>query len=187
MQQNVGIIYSSVDGQTKKICERLYKSFNDKQIETTWFPIENFNADLSKFHTLIIGASVRYGKHNEQVYKFVKENKPYFKNIKTAFFSVNLVARKADKNSPNTNPYFIKFIKNTSWNPDYTEVFAGKLDYSAYSFLDKLMIKFIMKLTKGPTKTNKAIEYTSWQKVDEFALKISKDLIRDKANQAIIN
>lgn len=49
------------------------------------------------------------------------------------------------------------------------------------------MIKFIMKLTKGPTKTNKAIEYTSWKKVDEFALKISKDLIRDKANQAIIN
>lgn len=85
MQQNVGIIYSSVDGQTKKICERLYKSFNDKQIETTWFPIENFNADLSKFHTLIIGASVRYGKHNEQVYKFVKKTSRILKTLKRLF------------------------------------------------------------------------------------------------------
>ena len=35
--------------------------------------------------------------------------------------------------------------------------------------IDKIMIKFIMYLTKGPTDTTKSYEFTSWSRVDEFA------------------
>ncbi len=31
------------------------------------------------------------------------------------------------------------------------------------------MIKLIMKMTKGPTKTDQPIEYTNWNRVAEFA------------------
>ena len=68
---------------------------------------------------------------------------------------MNLVARKDDKNTPDTNPYLKKFLETIGWTPDTLDVFAGILDYSKYSFFDRLMIRLIMKLTNGPTRTKK--------------------------------
>jgi len=182
MKQKIGIIYSSVDGQTKKISEKLVANLNEKQIETKIYSIENFNDDLSEFHTLIIGASIRYGTHNKRILEFISKNKNYLNEIKTAFFSVNLVARKEGKNSAKTNPYLIKFLKKTDWNPDFLEVFAGKLDYKSYSLIDRIMIKLIMKLTDGPTKSDKPLDFTDWKKVNDFGLRISEDYKSTKHN-----
>ena len=182
MKQKIGIIYSSVDGQTKKISEKLVANLNEKQIETKIYSIENFNDDLSDFHTLIIGASIRYGTHNKRVLEFISKNKNYLNEIKTAFFSVNLVARKEEKNSAKTNPYLIKFLKKTDWNPDFLEVFAGKLDYKSYSLIDRIMIMLIMKLTDGPTKSDKPLDFTDWKKVNDFGLRISEDYKSTKHN-----
>lgn len=182
MKQKIGIIYSSVDGQTKKISEKLVANLNEKQIETKIYSIENFNDDLSEFHTLIIGASIRYGTHNKRILEFISKNKNYLNEIKTAFFSVNLVARKEEKNSAKTNPYLIKFLKKTDWNPDFLEVFAGKLDYKSYSLIDRIMIKLIMKLTDGPTKSDKPLDFTDWKKVNDFGLRISEDYKSTKHN-----
>jgi menaquinone-dependent protoporphyrinogen oxidase len=182
MKQKIGIIYSSVDGQTKKISEKLIANLNKAQIETKIYSIENFNGDISEFHTLIIGASIRYGTHSKRILDFISNNKKYLNKIKTAFFSVNLVARKEDKNSTSTNPYLLKFLKKTDWNPDFLEVFAGKLDYKSYSLIDRIMIKLIMKLTDGPTKSDKPLDFTDWQKVNEFGLRISLDYKSKKHN-----
>lgn len=176
MTQKIGIIYSSVDGQTKKICEKLSADFNKQKIEVELYSIETFNEDVSKFHTLIIGASIRYGKHHKKVYEFIQKNIITLNQITTAFFSVNLVARKEDKNSADTNPYLIKFLNTIDWKPDILEVFAGKLDYKSYPLIDRLMIKLIMKLTDGPTKSVQPIEYTDWTRVNNFGLRISETI-----------
>ncbi|SKB82130.1 menaquinone-dependent protoporphyrinogen oxidase [Salegentibacter holothuriorum] len=175
MKRKIGIIYSSVDGQTLKICKELSTFFNEEQIQTELCSIDSFQGDLSEFHTLIIGASIRYGKHNKKISEFVQNNKEHLNEMRTAFFSVNLVARKEDKNSPDTNPYLIKFLQKTNWKPDFVGVFAGKLDYKSYSLFDSLMIKLIMKLTDGPTKSENPIEFTNWKKVKAFGLRILED------------
>ena len=175
MKQKVGIIYSSVDGHTLKICKKLCDVFNEQQIQVELYAVDDFKANLADFHTVVIGASIRYGKHSDKIFEFLKQHKQPLSRIKTAFFSVNLVARKEDKNSPDTNPYMIKFLKKTNWKPDFISVFAGKLDYKSYSFLDKLMIKLIMKLTHGPTKTEKPIEFTNWERVVAFGREICED------------
>jgi menaquinone-dependent protoporphyrinogen oxidase len=149
---------------------------HQKQISPKLYSIDTFKDNILDFDLLIIGASIRYGKHNEKITKFILDNRSSLDQIKTAFFSVNLVARKADKNLPDTNPYLIKFIKLVNWKPDYLDVFAGKLDYKSYPFFDRIMIKLIMKMTKGPTKTDQPIEYTDWNRVKNFCLKISEML-----------
>jgi len=53
-------------------------------------------------------------------------------------------------------------------------VFAGKIDYPRYGFVDKHMIRFIMWMTKGPTDLTATIEFTDWNKVDEFGELISR-------------
>ncbi|WP_372768291.1 menaquinone-dependent protoporphyrinogen IX dehydrogenase [Lutibacter sp.] len=174
MKPKIGIVYSTVDGQTLKICNKLKEVLQQNNQEIDLISIDDFNEDITKYDKLVIGASIRYGVHNDKVIEFIKTNKKQLDSIKTAFFSVNLVARKPEKNTPETNPYVVKFFKTIDWKPTIVEVFAGKLDYKKYPFFDRKMIQLIMWMTKGPTNSDAEIEYTNWEKVNEFAQQLIK-------------
>ena len=167
------IIYSSTDGHTKTICERILNSFNNKTEIKIMSLDEATKFDLSTFNGIIIGASIRYGKHSKKLYKFITSNKNVLDQKQGIFFSVNVVARKLEKNTPETNPYIQKFLKISNWKPKKIGVFAGRVDYPNYGFFDKYVIKFIMFLTNGPTDTSQSYEFTDWSKVDEFAKELS--------------
>ena len=170
---NTLIIYSTTDGQTVAICNTLVKNYNKDQIKIC--SIEDaYEENLNKYDKIIIGASIRYGKHNPRVIEFVKKNLERFNKIKTAFFSVNVVARKKNKNTPETNPYVKKFLNKTKWKPTKLNVFAGKVDYPSYRFLDKYIIRFIMWFTKGPTDVTKSYEFTNWDEVKKFGKVINE-------------
>ncbi|UCE93672.1 MAG: menaquinone-dependent protoporphyrinogen IX dehydrogenase [Flavobacteriaceae bacterium] len=173
MKVNTAIIYASVDGQTLKICNKLMEVFEQNEQEVELFSIEDFNEDIVNYNRLILGASIRYGVHDKKVIDFINTNKEQLDAIKTAFFSVNLVARKSEKNKPDTNPYVIKFFKSIEGTPTRVEVFAGKLDYKKYPFFDRIMIQFIMWMTKGPTNSDAEIEYTNWDRVTEFGNRLT--------------
>jgi menaquinone-dependent protoporphyrinogen oxidase len=175
MKPKTLILYSSVDGQTLKICNKILDVFEQYDQKIKLYSIDDFNEDISRYDKIIIGASIRYGVHNKKVIDFINNNKEQLDAIKTVFFSVNLVARKPEKSSPDTNPYVIKFFKTINWTPTLVGVFAGKLDYKKYPFFDRVMIQFIMWMTKGPTNSNAEIEYTNWDRVTEFGIQL-KDL-----------
>ncbi len=163
------IIYSSTDGHTKNICKRINNFLNEESI-TKFISLEEAKkVEISEFNKIIIGASIRYGKHSKDLYKFIDLNKNILDQKQSIFFSVNVVARKSEKNTPDTNPYIKKFLKISKWKPKKIEVFAGKVDYPNYNFFDKHIIKFIMFLTGGPTDTSQSYEFTDWSKVDNFA------------------
>ena len=159
------ITYSTVDGQTKRISERLAKLATQSRVDV--LPISN-QINLDSYKTIIIGASIRYGKYRNEVFNFI-ENNIHTLNVKeNAFFSVNVVARKPEKSAPETNPYLIKFLDKIKWKPKNLGVFAGKIEYPKYKFIDKYAIKFIMWVTKGPTDTTQSYEFTDWERVKIF-------------------
>ncbi len=161
------ILFSSIDGHTKSICKKISEHMGNDEVDI--FPISKEFINLDEYKTIIIGASIRYGKYRKELYKFIRKNKDYLDKRNNAFFSVNVVARKSNKNTPETNPYLIKFLKNIDWVPKKVDVFAGKIEYPKYKFLDKYAIKFIMWITKGPTNTSETYEFTDWEKVKAFA------------------
>jgi menaquinone-dependent protoporphyrinogen oxidase len=163
------LTYSTVDGHTKTICEKILSYSETSQVDI--LPIDS-NINIKDYDTVVIGASIRYGKYREEIFEFIKENEELLNSKDNAFFSVNVVARKENKNKPETNPYLIKFLNKISWQPKILDVFAGKIDYPKYKFLDKYAIKFIMWITKGPTDTSKVYEFTDWNRVKSFAEKL---------------
>ena len=161
------ILFSSIDGHTKSICKKISEHMGNDKVDI--FPISKEFINLDEYKTIIIGASIRYGKYRKELYKFIKKNQGCLDKKNNAFFSVNVVARKPNKNTPETNPYLIKFLKNINWVPKKVGVFAGKIEYPKYKFFDKYAIKFIMWITKGPTNTSETYEFTDWEKVKAFA------------------
>ena len=166
------IVYSTTDGQTKKICEKIIKTGKKKQSIDILSIDDASDLSIGEYRKIIIGASIRYGKHNPLVYEFIKSNKSELEKRFTAFFTVNVVARKKEKNQPNTNPYMKKFLELSRWKPNKLAVFAGRIDYPSYRFFDRLIIRFIMFITKGPTDTTQTYEFTDWKKVEKFAQEV---------------
>ena len=169
------ILYSTVDGHTLKICRRLQQSAEQRGHRVTLSAIDGYPGEkLAAFDKVVIGASIRYGKHRPNVADFMRSHQAALTARPNAFFTVNIVARKPNKNAPDTNPYLRKFLRQIAWRPRVLGVFAGKLDYPRYGFWDRQIIRFIMLLTKGPTDPRAVVEFTDWSAVERFAQVISE-------------
>jgi menaquinone-dependent protoporphyrinogen oxidase len=169
------IVYSTTDGHTHEISHRLRQVIEPQGHRVTLISIgDEPDIDLNRFDKIIIGASIRYGKHSKQVYRFIEKYQDVLESKPNAFFSVNVVARKPEKNKPETNPYLQKFLKQIQWHPKELAVFAGKIDYPKYRFFDRQMIRLIMWMTKGPTDPQTVLGFTDWVQVEAFGRLVGK-------------
>ncbi|MGD9426668.1 menaquinone-dependent protoporphyrinogen IX dehydrogenase [Pantoea sp. NSTU24] len=163
------ILYSTRDGQTRKIASSLAEVIRQHQ------PCDLMNIKdapqpvWADYDRVLIGASIRYGHFQPVVETFVKQHLQALQQRTGGFFSVNLTARKPEKRSPETNAYTRKFLASSPWQPDCCAVFAGALYYPRYRWFDRVMIQLIMRMTGGETDSTKEVEYTDWAQVRAFA------------------
>lgn len=144
------ILFSTRDGQTREIASFLASELKELGIDADTLNLNR--TDVVEWHhydRVVIGASIRYGHFHPAVDRFVKKHLASLQALPGAFFSVNLVARKPEKRTPQTNSYTRKFLLNSPWQPQSCAVFAGALRYPRYSWYDRFMIRLIMKMTGG--------------------------------------
>ncbi|WP_211829170.1 menaquinone-dependent protoporphyrinogen IX dehydrogenase [Kistimonas asteriae] len=164
------LLYASHDGQTKKIAQAIAAELNQQGLMVQCQSISgDAVVNLNHYASVLIGSPIRYGHHLPDVFDFIRLHNSFLNTHASGFFSVNLTARKPEKNRPETNPYVQKFLSKITWKPGFTGVMAGSLLYSRYRWFDRVMIQFIMKMTGGNTDASKDIEYTDWAVVRQFA------------------
>lgn len=168
------ILYLTQDGQTRKIADHIALEMHGEPTVLSLREQTLTAEQLATFDCIIIGASIRYGHFDPRLEQFIRQHSDLLNQKISAFFSVNLTARKANRNTPQTNTYTRKLLARIAWQPTLVEVFAGALRYPRYRWFDRLMIRFIMKITGGDTDTNQEYEYTDWAKVSAFAQAIGK-------------
>jgi len=163
------VLYHSGYGHTRKIAEHIGARLREKDMDAFAAALDDESIDPADYDRIILGASIRNGKHKPAVHDFIRRHQALLGARPSGFFSVNLVARKPGKDTPETNPYVQAFLEKCPWTPDLVGVFAGNLDYQRYSFMDRNIIRFIMWLTRGPTDPQTNAEFTDWDEVDRFA------------------
>jgi menaquinone-dependent protoporphyrinogen oxidase len=166
-------VYSSVYGQSRKVCERLQSHVAAQGHACEVVPIDTAGLDPAAFDAIVVGASIRHGKHNPAVMEFIQRHRAALDAKPSAFFSVSLVARKPGKNTAETNPYAKAFLARSPWKPKLAAVFGGVLDYQRYGLFDRYAIKLIMTITKGPTDLDTAVEFTDWNAVDRYGERLA--------------
>ena len=167
------MLYNGVYGQALKISEFVRDELAAQGHSAVVRPLADGAPDASSFDAIVIGASIRHGKHNPMVSEFIHAERTLLESKPSAFFSVSLVARKPHKNTPETNPYVRAFLAKSPWKPRLVGVFGGVLDYQRYGLFDRYVIQFIMRINKGPTDLHTAVEFTNWNEVDRFAGRIA--------------
>lgn len=168
MKKRVLILYSTRNGQTRKILDAMVAHRPEWQAD--FVGLHGLpDIDISSYDKVILAASIRYGYFHCSLNQFVRKNLQQLMQKDSAFIGVNLVARKAGKNTPETNAYVRKWLKASPWKPNATAVFAGALRYSQYAWWQVRIIQLIMRMTGGTTDTSQDIEFTNWEDVQNFA------------------
>ncbi|PID64753.1 MAG: menaquinone-dependent protoporphyrinogen IX dehydrogenase [Gammaproteobacteria bacterium] len=166
--KTVTLLYASHDGHTQRISKCIHTHLTAAGVNCRVLPVTAVNS-VPDSDIIVLGSPIRYGKHLPTMTRFLQQQQPHLRQKTTAFFSVNLTARKPNRNTAETSNYVKKLLVKLNWQPDFVDVFAGKIDYSRYRWFDKLIIRFIMWLTKGPTDPNTVQVFTDWQRVQAFA------------------
>ncbi|GET85993.1 protoporphyrinogen oxidase-like protein [Leishmania tarentolae] len=165
------MLYSTRDGHTKTIMDTIVKQLTEETgVLCDVVDIKNGDSyKLGDYDKVLIGASIRYGHFSATFIDYVRQHHRELCAMPSAFFSVNLTARKPDKNTAATNVYTRKFLNQSPWSPQLVGVFAGALWYPRYNFFDRVFIQFIMRMTGGETDSTKEVVYTDWDAVRRFA------------------
>lgn len=167
------LLYSSVYGLSRTICERIAESLEGQGVQPTVLALTDPAVDLSAYDAIVIGASIKHGKHHPSVLEFIRRHEAALSARPSALFSVNLVARKTGKNTPDTNPYLQALLRQSPWQPRLLGVFAGELDYSRYGLFDRQMMRLVMWINRGPTNPATHTQFTDWSEVERFAGRVA--------------
>ena len=175
MRMRLLIAYSTTDGHTLEICERIAHIVRGEGHDVDLCELEQLSSPrLEACDRVVIGASIRYGHHRPTVAAFIARHQAALDARPNAFFSVNAVGRKPHKRQADTNPYVRKFLRQISWQPQQVEIFGGRIDYPRYGFLDRNIIRLIMWMTGGPTDPHSVTDFTEWAQVEAFARRLAR-------------
>ncbi|MBR1375642.1 MAG: menaquinone-dependent protoporphyrinogen IX dehydrogenase [Cardiobacteriaceae bacterium] len=187
IKNKILLIYSSRFGYTKKIAEfiaeRLKKQGNLVDIYSLEDVINNNLSDqLQEYQGIIIGASIRYGHYDKKLALFVEKNATLLNEKQACFYSVSILASKEHRNTAETHTYTRKFFEKSTWQAKIIGIFAGELDYAKYSLPEKYLMLLVMKINGRKTTLKERIEFTDWNKIEEFVKKFQELLIQQSSS-----
>lgn len=166
------IIYGSLEGQTKKIAERIAEILATKGHQVTNLAADTLAADFSvnNFDAAIVGGSIHIGNYPKQIPKFISKYRGWLNNVPGALFTVCMaINSQQTKSREQAVGFGDKLISQTGWRPVLTETFAGAVKYTQYGFITRFIMKNISKREGGSTDTTRDHEYTDWDRVTQFA------------------
>lgn len=173
--KNVLILYATREGQTEKIAHVLAEILKDNKLNVELLNAKN-NAllstlNLNKFDYLVFGASMHAGGLESEMVSYINSRSSELREKSKSFFLVLLSAATAE---PNLKKKWLadaraKMDKQLTVNFKNTEMIAGALAYSKYSWPMKWVMKKIAKQAGQDTDISKDYEYTDWQQVKRFA------------------
>ncbi|MGO9007968.1 MAG: flavodoxin domain-containing protein, partial [Beijerinckiaceae bacterium] len=145
------LYYATRDGQSRRIAERIAGRLAERGIAS--LPQDLAVAlpaprRLAEARLVTIVVAVRYGRHLPEGEQFLAIYRTLRAPPPLVFLSVSLTARKPGKDTAEGNVYLRKTIARHRLAPALAVAIAGRLDYARCGWLDRQLIRFIMKLTR---------------------------------------
>ncbi|MFT4174680.1 MAG: flavodoxin domain-containing protein [Rhodocyclaceae bacterium] len=168
---------ASHDGRSAQIAERMATYFEAHGLATCTHALTDAPPPVPAGPVLVV-AAVRYG-HLLPGARAALRHLNQARHGPLALAVVCLSARRPDRRSARDNPYLRHAIARHGVTPILAEAFGGRLDYARCRWLDRQMIRLIMKLTGGPSDGVATLDCTDWAQVEHFAARLTAMLATD--------
>jgi menaquinone-dependent protoporphyrinogen oxidase len=166
---NVLVLYSSTEGQTKKVAERVAAQVEAAGHRAT---VHHMGSDqkppsIPEFDAVIAAASVHQGFHQESAINFIAAQAGNLNRKRSAFISVSLSAALAEGRAE-AQDYVERFLETTGWKPARCLLLAGAVRLSSYDYFERQVMKYIIAQKGVAHDLHVDYECTDWSELTAF-------------------
>jgi len=141
MNKHILVTYATKAGSTAEVARTIALRLEQRGFMVDLKNIEQ-KPNLEGYDFIVIGSAVRMGKWLPQAVDFIKNNTAYFSKIPHALFTVHLLNVEEDEVSRTNRLAYLDSIR--PWVKPLAEAFfAGSMDFSRLSVLDKFVAKMV--------------------------------------------
>lgn len=169
----IPVFYATTEGQTRRIAERIAERMRRHGFSSRAVAIisdEGAHTDWGRVRGAVLGASLHMQKHQAEAVAFARAHWRELSAIPSWFISVSLSA--ASKNPDEVaaaRRIADRFVSQTGWQPWRVSPVAGRLAYTQYNWLVRLLMRAIARKERASADTSRDHEYTDWQEVERLA------------------
>jgi menaquinone-dependent protoporphyrinogen oxidase len=162
MEKRVLITYASKYGSTGGVADAIGKELCTKEVATDVLLIKNVS-DISSYQAVVIGSAIYMGKWMSEAADFVKTNKDILRQVPVAYFLACMtLSHPTVEKRAKVLSYMDPIIKAVpEIKPVGIGTFAGALDYSNLSWLNKKILK---------SKETPEGDFRDWNAIRAWAL-----------------
>lgn len=165
------IAYATVEGQTRKIAERLVsilEALNHRTLMVSATEMSEYT--LERPDGIILCAPIHAGRYPAYFADFVRREVDWLNAVPSAFVSVTLSIASDDPREREEAARFpAALAAETGWSPKAVHNAKGALRYTEYDFFKRWMLKRIADKHNAPTDTRNDYELTDWPALEGFA------------------
>lgn len=165
----IAIIYSSTEGQTRKIAHHAEDLLQGEGHSVTLrHATDASDLRLTEFDAVILAASVHAGKYQPELVGFAKDHVSALNKVPSMFLSVSLAAAGDDEAEWNELHRIAETLKaDTGWSPGKVEHVAGAFKFTEYDFFRYWAMRWMESKRDPSAPAGEDREYTDWDKLDK--------------------
>lgn len=141
MKQKILVAYASKTGTTAEIATAIGKTLASDSAEVDVMPVQSVT-NLEGYRAVVLGSAIRMGQWMPEALKLIEANQTKLKDLPVATFTVHMLNLDNSDESRKTRESYVAPI-HALITPKAETYFAGRMDFSKLSFLERLMSKAV--------------------------------------------
>lgn len=139
MNQKILVAYASKAGSTAEIAAAVGQTLSASGVSVDVLPVQKVSG-LQDYSAVVLGSAVRMGQWLSEATKWVEANQAALQSLPVAAFSVHMLNRGEDETSRSAREAYTAPLRQKI-TPCAEAFFAGRMDLSKLSFLDRTISK----------------------------------------------
>lgn len=177
--KRVLVLYATVEGQSLKVAEYATRRLTQKGFEVRLLDVGEvrYPFALQDYRAVLLVAPVHASLHPRPMLRFVSEHRAELAAMPARLFSLSLSeagvelssasAEQRARSHTDVEHLIALFCQATGFSPERVTPIAGRLAYSHYGLVKRLIMRYIAKKSGGSTDTSHDHEYTDFARVDQ--------------------
>ena len=163
------VAYTTEEGQTEKICDRLSVQLEGAGHEVV---LHDIRADASvpdALRAVIIAGSVHMGEHAEDLKSFVHAHHDRLSALPAAFISVSLQAGSPDHQERDVMRTVAEnFLEETGFSPLFMHIAGGAVHDAKMGLIERFVMHQVLRQKGVELDPSGDTEFTDWDALDRF-------------------
>jgi len=139
MNDRILVTYATRAGSTAEVAEAIAKALSADGATVDVRPVKDI-LDLSPYRAVVLGSAIRMGRWLPEAFAFLKTHKAELHRLPVAFFVTCVTLTNNTVENRRTVDAYLDPVR-AILRPVSVGLFAGAMDRSKLSFIDRLMVK----------------------------------------------